>query len=48
MIEIEKHNGFWEAYVDGGLYHYSEDLESLLQYLARNAEYILNELCDDE
>lgn len=40
MIEIKKRNDYWEAYVDGGLYHYSEDLQSLLEYLARHAEDI--------
>ncbi|WP_278960862.1 hypothetical protein [Bacteroides pyogenes] len=44
MIEIKKRNGVWEAYVDGGLFHYSIDLESLLQYLARNVENIQDEL----
>ena len=40
MIEIKQRNGIWEAYVDGGLYRYNEDLEALLQYLARNTEDI--------
>ena len=43
MIEIKKRNGVWEAYVDGGLFHYDDDLESLLQYLARNVENIKDE-----
>ncbi len=43
MIEIEKRNGTWEAYVDGGLFHWSEDLETLLEYLARNVESIKSE-----
>jgi hypothetical protein len=43
MIEIKKRNGIWEAYVDGGLFHYDNDLGLLLEYLARNAESIKNE-----
>lgn len=43
MIEIKQRNGIWEAYVDGGLFHYCDDLESLLQYLANNVENIKDE-----
>ena len=32
-----------EGNVDGGLFHYDDDLESLLQYLARNVENIKDE-----
>lgn len=40
MIEISRNNNMnvWEAYVDGGLYHYDEDLQALLEYLARHAD----------
>jgi hypothetical protein len=44
MIEIKKRNGNWEAYVGGGLYHYSEDLESLLEYLSRHSKDLEEEL----
>lgn len=40
MIEIKQRNGIWEAYVDGGLFHYDNDLGALLEYLARNVEDI--------
>lgn len=43
MIEIKKRNGVWEAYVDGGLFHYDEDLGLLIQYLARNVVNIKEE-----
>lgn len=44
MIEIRKRNGNWEAYVNGGLLHYSESLEGLLNYLARHGEELEEEL----
>lgn len=44
MIEIKKRNGNWEAYVNGGLLHYSESLEGLLNYLARHGEDLEEEL----
>lgn len=46
MIEIRKNSVMyvWEAYVDGGLYHYDEDLQALLEYLARRAGDVLNEM----
>lgn len=48
MIEIKKRNGFLEAYVNGGLLHYSESLEGLLNYLARHGEDIEESLNDSE
>lgn len=48
MIEISKRNGFWEAYVNGSLLHYSESLESLLNYLAGNGEDIELSLKESE
>ena len=47
MIEIKKINGNWEAYVNGGLLHYSESLEGLLNYLARHGEQIEEELNEE-
>lgn len=46
MIEISKRNGLWEAYVDGGLYHWCEDLGDLLEYLARRKEDIKSEITE--
>lgn len=43
MIEIKPKNGMWEAYVDGGLFHYCDDLGDMLQYLASNVENIKDE-----
>ena len=43
MIEIKQRNGIWEAFVDEGLFHYDNDLGSLLEYLARNVENIKDE-----
>ena|GEM_PF-3353460 len=43
MIEIKKRNAIWEAYVDGGLFYYNDDLGVLLQYLARNVEGVMDE-----
>lgn len=43
MIEIKQRNGIWEAYVDGGLFHYDNDLGSLFEYLARNVENVKDE-----
>lgn len=43
MIKIKRRNGIWEAYVDGGLFHYCDDLGELLQYLANNVENIKDE-----
>ena len=34
MIEIKKRNGVWEAYVDGGLFHYDDDLELSLIHIS--------------
>lgn len=48
MIEIKKRNGNWEAYIDGGLIHYDESLECLLNYLARNGEDIEQQLNDEQ
>jgi hypothetical protein len=44
MIEIKKRNGNWEAYVNGGLFHWSEDLDELLRYLIRHSEDLSEEL----
>ena len=43
MIEIKQRNGIWEAFVDGGLFHWCDDLGELLEYLSRNVENIKNE-----
>lgn len=43
MVEIKKRNGIWDAYVDGGLFHYDSDLKLLLEYLAKNVESIKEE-----
>jgi len=43
MIEIKKRGKIWEAYVDGGLFHYSDDLGVLLHYLARNVGSLKDE-----
>ena len=46
MIEVRQNSvmDVWEAYVDGGLYHYDEDLQALPQYLARHADDIRDEM----
>lgn len=43
MIEIKRRYGIWEAYVNGDLFHYSGDLDSLLDYLVWNVEKIKDE-----
>jgi hypothetical protein len=43
MIEIIKRNGIWEAYIDGGLEHYDEDLGQLLRYLASRADQYIED-----
>ena len=43
MIEIEYNCGYWEAYVDGSLYTYNEDLWTVLEYLSRQA-YLIEDL----
>lgn len=43
MIEIKKRNGIWEAYVDGGLFHWSDELEDVLEYLYRNVDNVKDE-----
>ena len=43
MIEIKQCNGIWEAYVDGDLFHWCDDLEAMLLYLARNVRNFKNE-----
>jgi len=47
MIEIKKRNNIWEAYVNGGLLHYDESLEALLNYLARHGEDIEQSINED-
>jgi hypothetical protein len=44
MIEIYKRNENWEAYVNGTLFTYSEDLETVLNFLASHTEEIKNDI----
>lgn len=46
MIEISRNSStnVWKAYVDGGLYRFDEDLQALLEYLARYADDVRNEM----
>lgn len=43
MIEIECNCGYWEVYVDGSLYTYNEDLQTVLEYLSKRA-YMIEDL----
>lgn len=47
MIEIVKEQENWVAYIDGALYHYSSNLESLFEYLARRSEDIEEEFINN-
>lgn len=42
MIEIKERNGFWEAYIDGALYEYNENLSDLLERLSKKADDIID------
>ena len=44
MIEIRKRGKNWEAFIDGCLWEYKEDLGELLERLFRNAEDIEREI----
>ncbi len=44
MIEIKRRNEYWEAYIDGALFHYHSDLEDLLSYLLFHLDEIKIEL----
>ena len=47
MIEIKKRNGFWEAYVCGGLYCYNESLEAVLEELHDHSSSIVDDMEDE-
>ena len=47
MITIEKRNGYWELYIDGGLLTYNESLQVVTNYLDRHIEDIEEEMTDE-
>lgn len=48
MITIEKRNGIWELYVNGGLETWNEDLKVVTDYLSRKISDIELELENEE
>ena len=46
MLEIKKRNGYYEAYVNGSLFSYNEDLQTLLDELSRHHNELEDELSE--
>lgn len=47
MLEIEKRNDYWEAHINGALYHFEDTLEQLLDYLSKHAQEV-TELANED
>jgi len=43
MFTIKRRQTYWEAWVNGDLVHWDEDIEAVLDYLRENIDDIMEE-----